>query len=420
MMFSRHLTSLLICQLLCLLPVLFCGTLSAAEPASPAPQEQVPKMLEIKWQRGADLPQGFQDSDGGILGNKLITVGGFCSGGLEIDNKRKPGIYPRGFLKKGWELDLSVPNSQWQPLPDFPGAARQGLSASKVGESLYFWGGFSYSEPFTYQDGWKLSYEADKWVWKELPNFPWKITTVATAVIENKIYAMGGADYNAEAFFTETDRTGEIANPGSRLFVYETTNPEQGWKELPACPGTSRWVHAMASVGGKLYVLGGATGNIVKEETNYGYCTVVDNWSFDPQTNQWSRLRDLPISSGNFPRGSQLVFEDRYILLPGGYQYNWILNPDGSLRTSYGKPTSANPETGLFNNCFVYDTQTDLFGSADPLPLDNNLPMTVVNGNQIYLLGGETGGGFVEDVYYGHHPELFLIGTLTQTKPAAP
>ena len=49
-----------------------------------------------RWERGPDLPQGFQDSDGGFIGTQLITVGGFCGGG---DDARKPGHYPRGFLK---------------------------------------------------------------------------------------------------------------------------------------------------------------------------------------------------------------------------------------------------------------------------------------------------------------------------------
>ena len=49
---------------------------------------------------------------------------------------------------------------------------------------------------------------------------------------------------------------------------------------------------------------------------------------------------------------------------------------------------------------------------ADSLPIDNNLPMTVVRDDSIYLIGGETGGGVVDGQYYGHHPDLLLIGTI--------
>ena len=65
-----------------------------------------------------------------------MTVGGFCSGGLEEDNHRKPGRYPRGFLKKGWRIDLDQPAGGWLSLPDFPGAARQGLSAAMAQQQL--------------------------------------------------------------------------------------------------------------------------------------------------------------------------------------------------------------------------------------------------------------------------------------------
>jgi hypothetical protein len=172
-------------------------------------------------------------------------------------------------------------------------------------------------------------------------------------------------------------------------------------------------VHAFQAIGEKLYLIGGATGDLVREGKSLGYGTVVDNWRFDPAAGKWSRLRDLPVSSGNFPKSSNLVYKNRYILLPGGHQYAKVANPDGTLRDKYGVASQKRPESGLHNDVFVYDTETDLFGTADKLPVDNNLPMAVVRDDRIYLIGGETGGGIVDGEYYGHHPDLCLIGRIS-------
>jgi hypothetical protein len=152
------------------------GETSASEPASPAPQNELRPLLKITWARGPNLPQGFQDSDGGFLGTTLITSGGFCSGGLEEDNRRKPGVYQRGFLKKAWGLDVAAKRGSWSALPDFPGEARQGLFSAVVGNSLYVWGGFSYSDPFCYADGWRLERDGESWRWHPLPPLPARLS----------------------------------------------------------------------------------------------------------------------------------------------------------------------------------------------------------------------------------------------------
>jgi N-acetylneuraminic acid mutarotase len=245
------------------------------------------------------------------------------------------------------------------------------------------------------------------WSWDALPPLPWNISSGASTVIGTKIYLFGGADYDGEiGFHTVANRNGEIPRLGARLLVIDTQDLDAGWKELPQCPGTPRFVHSAQAADGKIYVIGGAQG--------LPTYTIVDNWVYEPATERWSRLRDLPVASGNFPKSSNLLFAGRYIILPGGYQYGQVINPDGTTRPPYGKPSNLNAGTGLYNDVFVYDIQTNIFGTADKLPIDNNVPTTVVRGDKIYLLGGETGGGIVEGEYYGHHPDLLLIGHIEE------
>src|SRR5687767_1339872 len=239
-----------------LLFLLFIGSVPAVGQADTSPQssDQLKPMVKIQWTRGPNLPQGYQDSEGGFIGDTLVTVGGFCSGQKE-DNAKKPGAYPRGFLKKAWGLDVSAASSAWKALPDFPGAARQGLFGAVVDQQLYLWGGFSYTNPFTYADGWKLANDGGTWKWSPLPNLPWKLTSAATAVIGSKIYVFGGADYDGVVgFHTGADREKKLSRLGARLLVIDTQKLDEGWKELPQCPGTPRFVHAVQGVGGKIYV----------------------------------------------------------------------------------------------------------------------------------------------------------------------
>lgn len=375
-----------------------------ASPYEPQPQESLPRIIDIDYRLGPRTPKGLQDSAVGVLSNTLISVGGF-------NNGSGPG--GRGFHNETWGISLGDSTDGWADLPPYPGsnnpsdvdgAGRQEGFSAVVGNELYVWGGFNYTAPYAYADGYKLSRIGQDWAWTPLPNLPTPRSTAGMVSIGTKIYSVGGADYDAYAFYTSTDRTGALANYGSRIYVFDAVRPEAGWAELPPLPGTPRWVHAVAAVGNKIYVIGGATGT-----PHYG--TVVDNWVFDTVKQTWRRIRDLPVASGNFPDG-HIVVDDRYILLIGGYQYSVIVNPDGSTRPTYGTPTKAFPDQGYYSDIWVYDTWTDLFGTATPLPLNNNLPSSVVVNGALHMIGGETGGATIFGQSFAHHPDLYLIGDL--------
>ncbi len=379
----------------------------------PAPSSSLPQMLKIVWQKGPDLPQGFQDSSGGIVDHFLVTVAGFCTGQTQgVVNKL--GKYPRGFLKKSWALNLQAPQSGWQRLPDFPGAARQALTCAAVDNHIYCWGGFSDFSPYCYRDGYELSRTDGQWKWQSLPELPWRYAGAGMCAVGPKIYWLGGVD-RAEThtkFYTNSGPAGRVSRRGARLLVFDTREPQRGWQELPSCPGTPRWVPAMAAVKGEIYVLGGATG---RDNPTGHYCTVVDNWKFDPARKAWTRLPDSPVSSGNFPTGA-IVYQHRFILLIGGGQYPHVMGPSGTLSKPYGKTFKHYLHNPYNSNVWVFDTRTNAFGTATPLPLNNNLPMAVLEGNQLNLLGGETGGAVVDGEYFGHHPDLYLVGEISRVR----
>jgi len=389
---------------------------STEVPTSPQRQQQasLPQMLEFQWSAGEPMPQGMQDNHVTLIDNWLISVGGFCQGG---DNDWKPGIYPRGFLNKVWGLDLNNVAAGWLDLPAYPGEPRQATQGARVDDSLYLWGGFSYTKPYTYKDGHRLSRVDGEWRWTPLPSLPSPTCWAGISSIGSLIFAVGGADYDAKKFYTLTDRTGKVERLGSRLLVFDTKNIEAGWKERSPCPGTPRCLTTAAVVDGKIYVMGGL--GVMKSG---GYCNVVDTWCYDPAADTWERLRDMPIS-GAGSTSSLIVYKDRYLLLPCGYQYGEIMKPDGSTAPLYGTTSKVErtwkehpvyATTSYFNHCFVYDTQTNLYGTATKLPFDDVGSITVVEGDTAYIFPGETGGFEWEGEYFGHHPEFVLKGAIKE------
>ena len=92
------------------------------------------------------------------------------------------------------------------------------------------------------------------------------------------------------------------------------------------------------------------------------------------------------------------------------------LFPDGSLREPYGSPYKHYKDKDYYSDVWVYDTGTGLFGTATPLPLNNNVPKIILHGGRLYLIGGETGGAVIDGEHFGHHPDLLLIGEMDLRK----
>ena len=383
-------------------------------PNSPNPQLQttVPQMLRFTWSAGPAMPQGLQDNSIQVMDNWLISVGGFCGG---RDEDFKPGVYPRGFLNKVWGLNLADEAAGWVSLPPFPAEGRQAMQGTVADDCFCVWGGFNYTAPYTYKDGYRLFRRGGSWDWEELPPLPCPSVWAGACALGSRIYLLGGADYDRKRFYTHTDRTGTATRLGARLIMLDMDDLGSGWQELTPCPGTPRCIPASAVVDDKLYAIGG-----VAVSDSGAYLNVVDSWCYNPFSDSWERLRDFPMSGSGSHSGMR-VYRNRYVLIPAGYQYEKTIKPDGSICSKYGQPSRVartwenHPslkDGQYYNHFYVYDVSTDLYGSANPLPCDAVHPPTVVYGDSVYLFPSETAGFVWEGEYFGHHPEFVLKGAI--------
>lgn len=383
----------------------------ADEFKAPGPGELKP-LLKIEWRLGPDYPMGIQDSAVGCVGGKIVSAGGFTRHPLDIC-KQYPDAFggeSSGFTKLSFAFDPKNESAGWTRIPDMPGPARQGGAVATANNALYVMGGMNYTEPFTYSDTYRLQEKEGKWVWEELPTckLPWPVygDCGSTAVIGNKIYLCGTADSfqgpgaDGNDFHSEKGRTGVAV--GSALLVLDTTNIEAGWKRLADCPGVPMCDTAWAAAGGKIYRLGGIFAPLAKKEA--AYYNAVDSWCYDPSTDAWTRLRDMPHGANR----RALPYGDRYLVLIAGYKYPKTWNLDGTVSNVYNDEEKTKKWTDFFEKTVsVYDTKTARLGTADPLIEQTSIPSAVAVGNTLYTLGGEGGPRL-------WHPATLQIGKIIE------
>jgi len=184
--------------------------------------------------------------------------------------------------------------------------------------------------------------------------------------------------------------------------VLDTRNPAAGWHRLADCPGVPKFDAGMAAAGGQVYVLGGIYAP-VDRRGGPAYLNAIDSWVYDPPTDKWSQLPDMPHGSNR----RAVTFAGRYILLLGGYKYGTTRLVDGTAVSAYSETErSADWKAFFETTVLVYDTVTGRLGAAAPLLDRTSWPSAAVDGNTVYCLGGEGGRLW--------HPATFQIGTIAE------
>lgn len=386
----------------------------AAEFKAPA-QEGLKPMLKIRWRLGPDYPMGIQDSAVGIIHGKVVSAGGFTRHPLSVV-KQYPDAFggrPSGFTKLAFVFDPRNESAGWKRIADMPGPARQGAAVAVVDDMLYVMGGINYTEPLTYRDTCRLQEKEGKWVWEELQTcqLPWPVYGAAdsTVVIGKRVYLLGVADYfkgpgaDGPDFHSEAGRGGSPV--GRALLVLDTTHLKDGWKRLADCPGVPKFDTAVAAAGGRIYQLGGIFAPLAKSEL--AYYNAVDSWMYDPATDRWTRLRDMPHGSNR----RALAYADRYIVMVTGFKYAKTRNLDGTVTGVYSAEEKARHFNTFFENTvLVYDTRTGRLGTADRLIEQTCYPSAAVLGDTLYCLGGEGGPRL-------YHPATLQIGKIVGVIP---
>ncbi len=238
--------------------------------------------------------------------------------------------------------------------------------------------------------------------WKSMPPTPTARTETAVALLEGKIYLIGG--------FTPTgisDRV-EVWDPKTETWTTRAPLP----KPLH---------HTSATVvNGKLYVIGGFSSGM--------WTPVNDTFEYDPKSNQWTKMAPMPTARGAMATGA---IDGKIYVVGGAHKKlfrftnsnandvydpaknQWeslapIPTPRDHLTVSafrgklyaLGGRINVDYDRNLNHN-EVFDPNTNQWTTAPPLPTARSGITSQVLGGMIFVFGGESGEGtFSENEAY--------------------
>lgn len=186
--------------------------------------------------------------------------------------------------------------------------------------------------------------------WEDKEDLPKGLSLFSTAVIDGKIYVIGG------------NNNGKVQN---QIYVYD---PKQNkWIEKVSMNEGREGV-AIAVIEHKIYVIGGYG------EDNSGSKTYLKTVEiYDINTDSWTKGVEIPKPL----TGSSATVIGKDIYLIGGF----------------------NPSEGPTSNTYIYNTETKTWSEKSSLPIPLRALSTATVKEKIYAIGGENKSGLSNSIF---------------------
>jgi N-acetylneuraminic acid mutarotase len=190
-------------------------------------------------------------------------------------------------------LFMTVSNTaaeKWQAISELP-THREDFSTAVVGDKIYLIGGTLFENrlgPFGLST--VEAYDPKTNTWRRVADMPTSRAAPATAVVDNKIYVIGG--------HSGIDR--RIVNIKTSVAV-EVYNPQTDtWERKQEMP-VPRRQFGVGVVAGKIYAIGGYVLPQDRKPEEPGRVDLVK--VYDPATNTWARRAKMPTKRDGFGVG---------------------------------------------------------------------------------------------------------------------
>lgn len=310
---------------------------------------QTTPFTTISWTTAASQPFTVSEAQGKVVNGKLYSFGGF-------DSQKSPNFTP---TSRAYVYDPGA--NTWTaiaPMPAMNGTGRGGVTHAGFatdGTDIYFAGGYTSNAAGTGQifgtrETWKYIVSENRYV--RLPDLPIVISAGQLEHLNGKLYHIAG---------TNEARTTDYG----RMYLLDLNNLASGWIQLPAVPNPRQ--HAGSAVyGGKIYFIGGQKGH----DSNLS--TQNDVHRYDPATNAWTQMADLPTPSGTNGRShissAAMVVDNRIFVLAGETVHN----------------------SGRTNLVSAYDPATNTWQNLTSMPQSRYSGVAAYLNGNLYYTGGST------------------------------
>jgi N-acetylneuraminic acid mutarotase len=308
---------------------------------------------EKPWVTLAPLPQPATDLAGVAVNGRLYLFGGL------------DGVRPTGLV-----LEYDAATDGWTKKKPMPVNLHR-FAVAAYGDRIYLFGGFKY--PDTRANAWQpvdtaWRYDPASDEWTALAAMPSKRGAASAAVVDGRIFVIGGA--------TVQPGTRDVAIEPKRrhaiLDAVEEYDPKtNGWRVRTPLP-TPRAEAAVATVAGKIYVIGGRIASVFAED---GSATDVVE-AYDPARDLWSR----PLARMPAPRAAMgtATWRNRIVVAGGETSDTGGLVSAAAVVATYEPETNAwrmvaslpAPRRGIATG-LIGDRFYVAGGAAVPLPPDD-------------------------------------------------
>jgi N-acetylneuraminic acid mutarotase len=301
----------------------------------------------IRWSTVAPQPYVLNEGQSKVVNGKLYSFGGFDSRKSTFTATKRAYVY-------------NPEKNTWTPIADLPftptGADYGGVTHAGIatdGADIYIAGGYTSNTAGTGQifgtnQVWRYNVASNTYT--KMPNLPFELSAGQMEYANGKLHYIGG---------TNKARTTDLGTH----YVLDVAANATTWDSLAPLPNP-RHHGGSAVVNGKIYYIGG------QHEHDAELMAQKDVHMYNPSTNTWTQVADLPVPAGATGRGhitsSVVVVNNQIIVLAGETDHH----------------------NGRTNMVSSYDPATNTWTNLTPLPQSRYSGVAGFIGNSIYYSGG--------------------------------